>query len=102
MTARDKHQRIADAVNTMPKDLEFHRACPHCGGKNTGYWITGVEEQEWFTTVVRDDKGATLFAFVATSIVPNVGTSDNRRPPEATPVTGRRRGGCNPDNWRPL
>ena len=43
---------------------EFYRACPHCGGKNTGYWITDIEETEWFTTriVDREAKTVSLFA----------------------------------------
>ena len=31
-------------------EQELYRPCPHCGGKNTGYWIIGVEELEVFTT----------------------------------------------------
>ena len=27
----------------------LHRTCPHCGGKNTSYFI-GIEESVWFTT----------------------------------------------------
>jgi hypothetical protein len=43
-------------------DEKFYRACPHCGGKNTGYWIIGVEETEWFTTIVHTADGFTLDA----------------------------------------
>ena len=31
---------------------KLYRACPHCGGRNTGWWTIGVEESQWFTTVI--------------------------------------------------
>jgi hypothetical protein len=46
----------------MDKNKEFYRACPHCGGKNTGYWIIGVQEVEWFTTIVHEANSAALYA----------------------------------------
>jgi hypothetical protein len=41
---------------------ELFRPCPFCGGRNTGYWIVGIEEVEWFTTVVQTNDGFTLDA----------------------------------------
>jgi hypothetical protein len=47
----------------MPDDdNRFYRPCPHCGGKNTGYWIIGVEELEIFTTTQHTSDGFTLDA----------------------------------------
>ena len=40
---------------------EVNRTCPHCGGKNTSYFI-GVEETVWFTTKYETVDGFGLFA----------------------------------------
>ena len=39
----------------------LHRTCPHCGGKNTSYFI-GIEESVWFTTKYETANGLVLFA----------------------------------------
>jgi hypothetical protein len=39
----------------------LHRTCPHCGGKNTSYFI-GIEEVVWFTTKYETANGLVLFA----------------------------------------
>jgi len=39
----------------------LHRTCPHCGGKNTSYFI-GIEEAVWFTTKYETANGLVLFA----------------------------------------
>jgi hypothetical protein len=39
----------------------LHRTCPHCGGKNTSYFI-GIEETVWFTTKYETADGFGLFA----------------------------------------
>jgi hypothetical protein len=39
-----------------------YRACPHCGGKNKGYWDDG--EREWFTTTVADPDGLSVSLYV--------------------------------------
>jgi hypothetical protein len=44
------------------QEKTMYRACPFCGGKNTGYWIVGIEEVEWFTTIERTSDGFTLNA----------------------------------------
>jgi hypothetical protein len=43
----------------MAEDL--HRTCPHCGGKNTTYFI-GIEGSVWFTTKYETLDGFGLFA----------------------------------------
>ena len=40
---------------------EVNRTCPHCGGKNTSYFI-GIEETVWFTTKYETVDGFGLFA----------------------------------------
>ena len=39
---------------------EVNRTCPHCGGKNTGYFI-GIEESVGFTTKYETANGFGLF-----------------------------------------
>ena len=39
----------------------LHRTCPHCGGKNTSYFM-GIEESVWFTTKYETANGLVLFA----------------------------------------
>ena len=39
----------------------LHRTCPHCGGRNTSYFM-GIEEAVWFTTKYETADGFGLFA----------------------------------------
>ena len=39
---------------------DLNRTCPHCGGKNTSYFI-GIEETVWFTTKYEIADGCGLF-----------------------------------------
>ena len=39
----------------------LNRTCPHCGGKNTSYFI-GIEGTVWFTTKYEAANGLVLFA----------------------------------------
>ena len=40
---------------------DLNRTCPHCGGKNTSYFI-GIEDIVWFTTKYELANGYGLFA----------------------------------------
>ena len=40
---------------------DLNRTCPHCGGKNTSYFI-GIEGTVWFTTKYEIADGCGLFA----------------------------------------
>ena len=40
---------------------DLNRTCPHCGGKNTSYFI-GIEATVWFTTKYEIADGCGLFA----------------------------------------
>jgi hypothetical protein len=40
---------------------DLHRTCPHCGGKNTSYFI-GIDGSVWYTTKYEILDGFDLFA----------------------------------------
>jgi hypothetical protein len=41
---------------------KLYRPCPHCDGKNTGWWTIGVEETQYFTTTIRNGNRIDLLA----------------------------------------
>jgi site-specific recombinase XerD len=58
--------RASEVVRLRAGDIDLHRTCPHCGGKNTSYFI-GIEESVWFTTKYETANGLVLFACSDTS-----------------------------------
>ena len=81
----------------------LHRTCPHCGGKNTSYFI-GIEKAVWFTTKYETGNGLVLFACSDTNrhkcpnlpkLEPAITQHDNGTGGDAlTPQTTPRRAQC--------
>jgi hypothetical protein len=64
---------------------DLHRRCPHCGGKNTSYFI-GVEETVWFTTKYETNS---VFLLAATSTGISAPTCRNPSQPSRSATTAR-------------
>ena len=69
----------------MTNDL--HRTCPHCGGKNTSYFI-GIDESVWFTTKYETANGLVLL-LAATPTGTSAPTCRNRSQPSRSTTMAR-------------